>query len=63
MSLPIEKRRSWVEPDPPCSIRRQCRLAAVDRSGYYYQPAPESAENLALMRLIDEKYMRRPDSG
>ncbi len=57
MSLPLSTRRSWVEPNPDYSVRRQCRLAGVPRSGIYYEPVPETAENLLLMRLIDEQYI------
>ncbi len=63
MSLPLSTRRSWVEPNPALSIRRQCGLAGIPRSGFYSAPAPESAENLALMRLIDERYMIHPEYG
>jgi putative transposase len=35
----------------------------VNRSGLYYQPVGESAENLRLMRLIDEEYTRHPFYG
>ena len=63
MSLPLSTRRSWVESSPDYSLRRQCRLAGVPRSGFYYEPAPETAENLLLMRLIDEQYMRHPEFG
>ena len=42
------------------SVRRQCDLLGVNRSGLYYQAVGESAENLMLMRLIDEPYTRRP---
>jgi len=45
------------------SVRRQCELLGVNRSGLYYQPMGESAENLHLMRLIDEEYTRRPFYG
>jgi putative transposase len=45
------------------SVRRQCRLLTVSRSGLYYEPRGESAENLALMRLIDEFYTRWPFYG
>ncbi len=45
------------------SVRRQCELLGVNRSGLYYQPAGESEENLMLMRLIDEEYTRRPFYG
>lgn len=63
MSLPLSIRRSWVEPNSGFSVRRQCRLAGVPRSGLYYEPAQETAENLLLMRLIDEQYMRHPEFG
>ena len=45
------------------SVRRQCDLLGVNRSGLYYQPAAESEENLMLMRLIDEEYTRHPFFG
>ena len=63
MSLPLSTRRNWVEPSIDYSIRRQCRLAGVPRSGIYYEPVQETAENLVLMRLIDEQYMRHPEFG
>lgn len=63
LSLPASTRRSWVKPHADYSIRRQCRLAGVTRSGFYYEPVPETAENLHLMRLIDEQYLRHPEFG
>lgn len=63
MSLPVSTRRSWVWPSAHYSIRRQCRLAGVPRSSLYYVPAAESEENLLMMRLIDEQYMRHPEFG
>lgn len=48
---------------PEISVRRQCDLLDVNRSGLYYQPVRESQENLLLMRLIDEQYTRRPFYG
>ena len=63
MSLPLVTRKSWVELSPKYSIRRQCRLAGVSRSGIYYEPAVETETNLALMRLIDEQYLRHPEFG
>jgi putative transposase len=63
LSLPLSTRRSWVVPNPDYSIRRQCRLAGVSRSGFYYEPVPETEENLSLMRLIDEQYLAHPEYG
>ncbi len=46
------------------SIARQCALAGVSRSSYHYKPlGTESEENLALMRVIDGLYLRRPFYG
>jgi putative transposase len=44
-------------------MREQCRLAGVARSGLYYPPPQESAENLELMRRLDEQYTRTPFYG
>ena len=45
------------------SLRHQCDLLGLHRSTYYYEPARESAENLALMRLIDAQYLKTPFYG
>jgi putative transposase len=45
------------------SIRRQCELLGVNRSGLYYQRLGESEENLHVMRLLDEQYTRTPFYG
>ena len=45
------------------SILRQCELLDLARSSFYYEPARESDENLFLMRLLDEQYMRTPFYG
>jgi putative transposase len=45
------------------SIARQCALAGLSRSGFYYTPREETAENLELMRLLDEQYTRTPFFG
>lgn len=45
------------------SIARQCDLLTIQRSSYYYQPCAVSGENLELMRLIDEQYLKTPCYG
>ena len=53
-----------VDPkEPKLSIARQCRLLDVNRSSYYYRPKPIKAEDLELMRLIDEQYLKTPTWG
>lgn len=49
--------------DPRFSLRQQCRLLGLHRSGVYYEPIPESAENLELMKLLDRQYTRHPEQG
>ena len=44
-------------------MQQQCELLGVPRSTYYYQPQPESAENLRLMRQLDELYLKCPFFG
>jgi putative transposase len=38
-------------------------LLGLNRSTWYYEAATESAENLALMRQIDEQFLRTPFYG
>ena len=45
------------------SLREQCGLLGLHRSGLYYEPVPESAENLLLMKLLDRQYTRHPEQG
>jgi len=45
------------------SLCRQLQLVGLSRAGFYYQPRGESAENLWLMRLLDEQYTRTPFYG
>ena len=52
-----------VEANEPLSLSRQCALLGVSRSSLYYRPRGESAENLALMRRMDELHMEYPFYG
>jgi putative transposase len=53
-----------VEPEhPELSVARQCELLGLCRASYYYRPAGESAENLELLRLLDEQYTQTPFYG
>ena len=45
------------------SLTRQCELLDVSRSSQYYEPQGESAENLALMRRLDELHLAHPFYG
>lgn len=45
------------------SISRQCELLGIARSTWYYEAVGETQENLALMRRIDEQYLKTPFYG
>jgi putative transposase len=60
----VDARRALVKHGDPClSICRQCELIGLNRSTYSLPPATESEENLRLMRLIDEQYLKTPFYG
>jgi len=64
MSKSLHERRSLVDHDhQELSVRKQCSLLTVHRSGLYYQPKKVSALNLELMRLMDEQYLHKPYYG
>jgi len=59
----VSLRQELVEPCSELSIRRQCELAGISRSGFYYEPVAETEENLAVMRRLDEMHMDHPVYG
>ena len=48
---------------PDLSLSRQCRLLSIARSSVYYAAKGESPANLALMRRIDELFLKYPFYG
>jgi len=48
---------------PDLSVRRQCAMLGVARSGVYRKPAPANDNDLALMRRIDALHTERPFLG
>lgn len=48
---------------PDLSLRRQCGLLSLNRSGIYYRPVEVDPEDLFLMHLIDEEYTKLPFYG
>lgn len=44
-------------------MRHQCQLLELCRSSYYYECCPETEENLALMRRLDELHLEHPVYG
>ena len=59
--MSIERRRTRIDPGyKQLSVVRQCALVSISRSLFYYQPVGETAENLALMRVIDAQFLETP---
>ena len=48
---------------PKLSVSRQCALLGLSRSFAYYQRVGVSAEDIGLMRLLDEQYTKYPFYG
>src|SRR3954470_1483450 len=62
MSAP--DRRAKLDRDhPQLSIRRQCAMLGLARSGVYHLPHRAKDDDLLLMRRIDELFTRWPFLG
>ena len=64
--MSVSEKRGCIEArHSTLSISRQCDLIGLPRTSYYRRPGEvcESPENLELMGLIDEEYMRHPFYG
>jgi len=54
---------SYIDKTGELPITQQTKLLGIARSDYYYQPAPVSPVNVAVMDKIDEIYTKRPYYG
>ena len=59
----MSERRAMIQADHPLAVTRRCELLDVARSTVYYRPTGISAEDLALMRLLDEIHLACPFYG
>ena len=48
---------------PNLALVRQCALLGISRSSLYYLPTEAGAEDLELMALIDQQYLKTPFYG
>lgn len=55
--------RQLIDKKDNLSVRHQCELLNINRSGYYYQPKGESEENLSIMNLMDKYIQDEPSAG
>jgi putative transposase len=60
----LTDKRTLVQPGhSDLSIRRQCELLHLTRSMLYYVPTEVSAEEIALMKKIDQIFTKWPFYG
>ena len=59
----MNQRRELVDNQHVLSTRKQCEVLSVHRSGLYYKPQGEKQENLEIMRIMDEHYLKHPTAG
>jgi putative transposase len=52
-----------IAPGSELSVTRQAKLLGVSRSSVYYHPKPESAEELTLLKRLDELFTENPMYG
>jgi putative transposase len=52
-----------IDRDHKLSLTKQAALLGISRGSAYYEPVPVSAEDLALMRRIDELHLQFPFAG
>jgi len=52
-----------IDKESELPVTRQCELLKVNRASLYYQPAPVPAEDLNIMRALDEIHLLRPFLG
>ena len=58
------QRRAIIDrEEPKLSLVRQCALLGISRSSLYYLPTETGAEDLELMALIDQQYLKTPFYG
>lgn len=48
---------------PKISVKRQCELLGISRSGLYYKPRPMKPDEIELMVEIDKIYTKSPYMG
>ncbi len=58
-----ERKRMIRRDHPGLSLSRQCDVLSISRSSFYYTPKGESPSSLALMRRIDELFLKYPFYG
>jgi putative transposase len=59
----VDERKTMIEKEAEVSIVKQCELLGLNRSSVYYEAVLPCAEELNLMRLLDELHLKVPFAG
>src|SRR5271167_1449713 len=59
----IAERKAMIDREHDLSISRQAEALGVSRGAVYYKPRPTSAEDLRIMRRLDELHLDYPFAG
>jgi putative transposase len=52
-----------LEKGSKLSLTKQCGLLVLNRNSFYYSPKGESVENLEIIHLLQEQYLKTPFYG
>jgi putative transposase len=52
-----------IDKNHALSVRKQCEILEVNRSGLYYEPKGEPKENLEIMEIMDKHILEEPTAG
>ena len=62
--MSLTERQALVERESTeLTLTSQAELLSISRSSLYYQPAPPSAEEIAIKHRLDELYTQHPFYG
>ena len=59
----LDELRDLVSDNEDLSVRNQCELLGINRSGIYYEAKPESGVNLSIMDALDKEHLEHPTHG
>jgi len=60
---PNDRKKLVEKENKTISLRKQCEILDISRSGLYYEPKAESKYNIELMNMIDKEYTDHPNMG
>jgi putative transposase len=59
----VAERKAMIDRSHALPITKQAKVLNVSRSSVYYQPRPTSADDLELMRRMNELHLNLPLAG